>query len=182
MLNTIKTIYRKHPIVMVVWLLNLVAIPIFSYYGRFFQRSLTQSIGRTGIAWLLGCSVVALVILASVMLFQAAGIKGLIHLLWILTVSGGIVFYLRSNPERWYHIVLFGMLGFLSARLFSLRTGAEIALAMSVLDETFQHYLPDRVGDFEDVIINTVCSVMGLLVYVVLRFRAEAQCLSEIKD
>ncbi len=168
MLISIKTMYRNHPVAMVLWVLNLVAIPVFSYFGRFFQRSLTQSIGRTGIAWLLGSSIAALIILAAVMLFKSAGLKGVMHLLWILAVAGGIMVYLRNNPERWYHIPLFGMFGYLSVRVFTLRTGAEIALAMAVLDETLQHYLPDRVGDFEDVVINAVCAVIGIIVFIIV--------------
>ena len=115
-----------------------------------------------------------LVVVAGVFLVRKAGWIGLLHLLWALLLVAGLMFYLRKNPERWYHIPLFGLLGFLSVSLFSVRTGTEIALSCAFLDEFFQHYLPNRAGDFEDVAINAVCAGTGIIIYLILRKKHSA--------
>jgi hypothetical protein len=110
-------------------------------------------------------------VVAGVFLVRKAGWFGFLNLLWLLLLAAGLMFYLRSHPERWYHIPLFGSLGFLSVSLFSVRTGTEIALAWAFFDEFFQHYLSNRVGDFEDVLINAICGSAGIILYLILRKR-----------
>jgi len=146
----------------------LLAIPVISYYGRSLQHFLTDWIGVPGIVWLLGGVTGLLILAAGVLLLRRLGFRGLLHLLWMGLLAGGLMYYLRTHPERWYHIPLFGLLGYLSVSLFSVRTGTEIALAWAVLDELFQDYLPDRVGDFEDVLVNAVCAGAGIILYIIL--------------
>ena len=155
------------PFIAIAWLVVLVAIPVISYFGRPLQHFFEDAIGRSGIAWMLGLTAGVLLIISGIFLVRNAGWFGFLNLIWLTLLVSGLMFYLRNNPERWYHIPLFGVLGFLSARIFSVRTGTEISLAWAVLDEFFQHYLPDRVGDFEDVAINAICAGAGIILYLI---------------
>jgi len=158
---------RSRTLTAVLWAVTLVAIPLTTYFGRSWQRALTRAVGRTGIGWIMAALVAALLLSAALHIFSKAGWKGLLHLLWIAVLAGGLMYALRSHPERWLHIPLFGLLGFLSVRLFS-RTGAEIALAYAFLDELFQYYHPERVGDFADVLVNAVCAAAGIILFLLI--------------
>jgi len=36
------------------------------------------------------------------------------------------------------------------------------------LDELFQYYHPERVGDFMDVVINAVCAAAGIILFLLI--------------
>ena len=163
--------FRINSFLVVSWLIVLVSIPVISYFGRPLQYFLKDAIGKAGIGWMLGSVAGFLLVVAGILLVRKAGWFGVLNLLWLLLLAAGLMYYLRGHPERWLHIPLFGLLGFLSVSLFSVRTGTEIAMAWAVLDELFQHYLPDRVGDFEDVMVNAICAAAGIIVYLVLAKR-----------
>ncbi len=153
----------------VLWLLNLASIPLLSCFGRPLQRSLQVALGAGPLAWILGILVALALFLAGRLLYRRLGWPGLIHLAWMVGFSAVLMIYVGKYPARWLHIPLFGAFGFLSVRLFTLRTGTEVALALSVLDEILQHYLPDRKGDPEDMLINALCALVGLIFYLILR-------------
>ncbi len=159
--------FHARRVTAILWAVTLAAIPVTSYFGRTWQRLLTGAIGRTGIGWLMAAVVAVLLVAAAVGLARKAGWTGLFHLMWMILLAGALMYLLRRHPERWLHIPLFGMLGFLSVRLF-FRTGAEIALAVAFLDELFQYYHPERVGDFADVVVNAVCVSAGIIFFFVL--------------
>ena len=151
------------------WVLNLAAIPSLAYFGRPLQRSLEVNLGETLLAWILGVLVGLALFLAARLLFRRLGWAGLLHLAWMVLLAAALMIHVGKYPARWLHIPLFGSFGFLSVRLFSLRTGTEIALALSVLDEILQHYLPDRKGDPEDILINALCAAAGIVFCLVIR-------------
>jgi Na+/melibiose symporter-like transporter len=168
-IHLIKNFFKNKPVISVLWVIVLAAIPLFSRFGRVLQGYLADTIGRTGTGWLLGSGVFVLLVCVTVLLVRRSGRRALIHLAWMLILIAGLMLYLRDNPERWYHIILFGPLGFLSVQAFSIRTGAEIALSVAFLDELFQFFLPNRVGDFVDVMINAVCAGTGIIFYIIIR-------------
>jgi hypothetical protein len=167
-LNKITGKFKKDPALAISWVFVLAVIPVISFFGRSLQHFLEDVIGTGGVAWVLGLTVGVLLMVVAILLVRKAGWVSLLNLIWLLLFAAGLMFYLRANPERWYHIPLFGLLGFLSVSLFSVRTGIEIALAWAVLDEFFQHYLSNRVGDFEDVLINAICGAAGIILYLIL--------------
>lgn len=162
-------VFRRRPGTALLWALNIAVILTVSYFGRRLESLVRESIGREGAAWLLGAGVAALLIVAGIALFRRRGWPGLLHLLWMAALAGGLMLHVGRHPARWLHIPFFGTFGFLSARLFTLRTAAEVAFAFSVLDEVFQHYLPDRVGDPEDMVINAVCAAAGIVFFLIIR-------------
>ncbi len=166
-----RNVFFRRPGTSLLWGLNIAVILTVSYFGRRLETFIRESIGREGAAWLLAASVVLLLILAGIALFRKSGWPGLLHLLWLAALAGGLMLYLQRFPVRWLHIPFFGTFGFLSARLFTLQTAAEVAFALSVLDEVFQYYLPDRVGDPEDILVNAVCAAAGIVFFLVSRGR-----------
>lgn len=170
--GTARNVFRKRPLAGVLWAINLAAIPAFSCFGRPVQRFLAETIGRPAVAWLLGAAVLLILAAAGYALVRKAGWPGLLHLAWMIPLAAALMFYVRQNPERWWHIPLFGGLGFLSVRVFSPRTGAEIAIAFAFLDEVLQHFLPDRTGDIDDMVINFLCVAAGIIVSLVIRDRS----------
>ncbi|MEA2082013.1 MAG: VanZ family protein [Elusimicrobiota bacterium] len=163
----IRETFRARPRLAVLWALSFAAIPLTSYFGRGWQRSLTAAVGKSGVLWIMAAAVAALLVSAALHIFNRAGWKGLLHLLWIVILAGGLMYALRAHPERWLHIPLFAMLGFFSVSLFD-RTGAEFAMAYAFLDELFQYYHPERVGDFADVIVNAVCAAAGIILFLLI--------------
>ncbi len=169
-----SNIFRRRPVTGILWIVNLAAIPLFSWFGRTVQRYLADTIGRPAIAWLLGGAVLLCLFAAGSALVRKSGPGGLLHLVWMIMLAAALMYYVRQYPERWWHIPLFGGFGFLSVRLFSDRTGAELALGLAFLDEVFQHFLPDRTGDIEDMVINALCAGAGIIVALAIRDRTGA--------
>jgi hypothetical protein len=170
--TTANNVFAEKPLTGILWAVNLAAIPAFSFFGRPVQRFLAGTIGRPAIAWLLGAAVFLLLLAAGAALVRKAGPGGLLHLLWMILLAAALMFYVRQYPERWWHIPLFGGFGFLSVRFFSPRTGTEIAIAFAFLDEVLQHFLPDRTGDIDDMIINALCAGAGIIFCLVIRDRS----------
>ena len=167
--TTARNVFQKRPLAGVLWAVNLAAIPAFSLFGRPVQRYLADTIGRPAIAWILGAIVLLLLLAAGSVLVRKAGPAGLLHLAWMTLLAAALMYYVRQYPARWWHIPLFGGFGFLSVRLLSTRTGMEIALALAFLDEVLQHFLPDRVGDIDDMVINALCAGAGIIFFLVIR-------------
>jgi hypothetical protein len=170
--TTARNVSFQRPLTGVLWAVNLAAIPGFSFFGRPVQRWLAETIGRPAIAWLLGAAVLLLLLAAGAALVRKAGPGGLLHLAWMIPLAAALMYYVRQYPARWWHIPLFGGFGFLSVRLFSVRTGTEIAIAFAFLDEVLQHFLPDRTGDIDDMVINALCAGAGIIFCLVIRERS----------
>ncbi|MDP8235075.1 MAG: VanZ family protein [Candidatus Erginobacter occultus] len=170
--TTARNVFYKRPLTGILWIVNLAAIPAFSCFGRTVQRYLADTIGRPAIAWILGAIVLLLLLAACSALVRKSGPGGLFHLLWMILLAAALMFYVRQHPERWWHIPLFGGFGFLSVRLFSVRTGTEIAIAFAFLDEVLQHFLAYRTGDIDDMVINALCAGAGIIFCLVIRDRS----------
>ncbi len=166
-----SNVFRQRPVTGILWTVNLAAIPAFSLFGRPVQQYLAETIGRPAVAWILGAIVLLLLLSSGAALVRKSGPAGLLHLLWLILLAAALMYYVRQYPERWWHIPLFGGLGFLSVRLYSPRTGTEIAIAFAFLDEVLQHFLPERHGDIEDMVINALCAGAGIIVALAIRAR-----------
>ena len=157
----VKRVVRR-PVLAICWAVNLLALILLAIFGRGLARWFDSAVGNTGIMVILGSLIGLLILISAYLLVKQIGWTRLVHLGWILMVLVPFMYYVARNPERWLHIPLFGMLGLLSARVFSLRTGAELSLAYAFGDELLQLYLPKRHGSFEDVLINAFCASVGV--------------------
>lgn len=99
--------------------------------------------------------------------------------MWALLVGAG--YFAASRwlpvPEEKFHLVQYGILSFLvtqSLRGRSPSFRARHALSFLIVcfagtvDEVIQHYLPARVGDFRDVVINIVSAGLAQSALLVL--------------
>lgn len=160
------------------WLMTLLSLIGLAIFGRALLNAVNSiGIGSQGVGWVIGSLIGILLVVVVYFALRTKNWQALFHLVWITGVFAGLMYYLESNPERWLHIPLFGLLAFLSAKLFTLRTAAEISLGYSFLDELIQlhiaNYLDEliqlynfeRHGTFEDVQINMFCALVGLFIF-----------------
>lgn len=142
-------------------------IPLLSAFGRPLQHWVFAYPGKTAAAWVIGFALLLLAG-ASVHWLARRRVRGG---WWSVAAIGAtlltgliiVVTQLHRIEER-LHFVTFGVFGFLSTRIFPLRLAIMVCLAGSAGDELFQAWLPDRVGDWRDVLMNTVASAIGLVV------------------
>ncbi len=89
-----------------------------------------------------------------------------------LLAIGGIGALTLPIAEERLHLLLFGVLGFsLSNDLATLPKSYFLAFFMGsgigIADELFQWALPNRVGDFRDVVINSIGTLWGIALHAV---------------
>jgi len=90
---------------------------------------------------------------------------GVLIVFALLLVSGMIAVVLKYLlPVEAVHFLLFSLFGWLSCAVFGPLYGAVSVVSLSLGDEILQHFLPDRVGDLHDVIINLASGFTGLLI------------------
>ncbi len=81
-------------------------------------------------------------------------------LLLLTATSAVYLHYLR--PVEMTHLLLFSVLGWLSVNAFGPIIGCVAMLSIATGDEVLQYFLPDRVGDLHDVLINILSGMLGL--------------------
>jgi uncharacterized membrane protein len=157
------------------WLLlwiSLIAATLFlSTFGRRLQHWVYENFSEVAASWGIGLLLVSGVLLLLRWLRSRLN-KQPIRTLWVL---GGALFFgiclvviLLDRPEERLHFVTFGLYGFVTGALFQNRSlfwSALSVLIFSGLDELYQWWLPDRVGDWRDVVMNALAGVVGLSLY-----------------
>jgi len=150
------------------WTLVLLAIPLIAILGDFLQSIVGQTIGDTGIIVLFGGMIAGGLLGTGIYIFLWVDPNDIVHLLWMALIAGIMMYHVFDNPERWYHLPVYGIFGYFSVRVFAGRTGLEVATAIAFLDEFLQHYLPYRTGSVEDVFINVVSVGLGSMVWILI--------------
>lgn len=152
---------RTHqPGLWISWLLLLLFIPLLSYSGRSLQNLLNQIVTADILGILLALLLLAIVLVAGRWLYQSNPEKLWLTLFWFIPLFIVIPLMLPIAIER-MHFIVFGMFGFVSLLYWNKLPGLVICGLMAGLDEVFQWWLPDRVGDMRDVLINLVAVYGG---------------------
>jgi hypothetical protein len=138
------------------WFLNLFYIFTLSTFGRNIQEWISQTIGRSILSWIIS----GVIFFSLGFLFLKANVKSFLVLLLIPLVL--LLSWLVPLPEERLHFITFGFLGFFSAKLFSFRVALLVCGLVSGLDELYQWYLPNRVGELRDVVLNLAASFFGV--------------------
>ena len=60
------------------------------------------------------------------------------------------------------HFLLFFCFGYLCTLAFGSKSGFYVLIVVALSDEVLQYFLPDRVGDIQDIMINTLFGLAGL--------------------
>jgi hypothetical protein len=66
-------------------------------------------------------------------------------------------------PAEAVHFLVFSWLGWFSITVFGPLYGIMAVISVAVGDEILQYYLPSRIGDIHDVVINLVSGCIGIL-------------------
>lgn len=151
---------------MFAWLLSFLSIPLFSFYGRPLQLYTMTRFSTEELTFQLGLFFGAMVIILFVSLLKTRRNPYAYHLVWVMPLA--IFFYFSLPFVEKIHIALFGLFGFLTQKLFEQKMAAVFCISISFLDELFQHFLVDRVGDWRDVWLNLFSASLGMFIAFIL--------------
>lgn len=150
----------------IAWLLSFLSVPLFSFYGRPLQLYVMKQFSTEDLSFLLGLVLGSVVILLFVSLLKTRSNPYMYHLAWVAPLA--IFFYISLPFVEKIHIALFGLFGFLSQKLFEQKMAAVACVSISFLDELFQHFLVERVGDWRDVWLNLFSAALGMFIAFIL--------------
>lgn len=144
------------------WALTLTSIPIISVFGRPLQKWAFTRLGAGQVAILLGT--VLFLLLFLLVIYLARHIREHRRIFFsgfVLAVFFLLVQWKIPVVEERLHVILFGLFGFLSFRLFPVPLGIVFCIVLSAGDELLQLYLVDRVGELHDVYLNLLSTGLG---------------------
>ncbi len=72
------------------------------------------------------------------------------------------VYFDYLMPIEMTHFLVFSLLGWLSVGAFGIVWGSLAMLGVAIGDEILQFFLPTRVGDLHDVVINGLSGFFGI--------------------
>jgi VanZ family protein len=159
------SIFYKSRLWVVIWayiILIYLTLPVMRYVLNFLKESVGRdAVGLALNTLLMTCS------LALLFLGMRLGWKALLHiavpLALILTVASQL-----PIPEERFHFLQYGLLGILVLKTTRGETWLQLAMVslfvviVGMGDELIQWWLPNRVGDFRDVEMNSLAGVMGV--------------------
>lgn len=142
------------------WLLTLCLIPLLSFYGRSLQALLHSLLQRQSADLLVSLMLLLMTGLFLLWLRDTRRMRWQFAMLVITVFFLGPLF-LERFEER-IHFILFGLLGFSSRQIFPYYKALFLSYAVSGLDELWQWWLPDRVGDWRDVFMNMLAGLVAV--------------------
>ena len=150
------------------WLVIVVLIALLSIFGRSIQLQLITKINAVYISG--SVFVVLFVILYALWkkraMYRIQKRTFLAATLFLLSAIAAVQLrYLM--PVEAVHFLVFSWLGWVSTTVFGPLYAVVAVVSVSLGDEVLQHYLPSRVGDIQDVVINLLSGFIGII----LKFR-----------
>lgn len=140
---------------------SLIFIPALSIFGRQLQCLISNN-SLIEIAEY----IVAATLIATSLLVVAVRQSGPFN--WPLTIVAMIVFvlipYQLDRYEERLHFICFGLLGFSAYRTFGIKVAMMLTCTVGVGDEVLQYFLPSRVADWRDVVMNCFAGLSAVLV------------------
>ncbi len=133
-------------------------MPLLSLTGRRLLVWVGTVLASTLLSGLLGFMVITLACLA---LYRVR--RPRIGISCATLLAAGMAIYLIPRGEERFHLVLFGLLGYIGQLAFDTRKALVLCAALSIGDELFQWFLPFRVGDLRDVVMNCAASMAGIV-------------------
>jgi VanZ family protein len=139
---------------------SLVLIPTLSIFGRELQ-SVVSNNNFNDIAEY----VIAAALIITSLLVVVVRPSGPFH--WPLAILAMIVFllvpYQLDRYEERLHFICFGVLGFSAYRSFGIKVAMMLTCLAGMGDEVLQYFLPSRVGDWRDVVMNCFAGLSAAL-------------------
>ncbi len=156
----------RRKVLLLTWLLSLFSIPLFSFYGRPLQLHIMNRFSPEELSLWLGLFFGTVLTVMFLALLREAKSPYVYHFAWVVPLL--ILLYFSLPFVEKIHIVLFGLFGFLTQKLFCRKTAVAACVSISFLDELFQYFLADRVGDWRDVGLNVFSAFLGMLFALIL--------------
>lgn len=146
------------------WLACVIVIFSLSIFGRTLQKAIAERVDTYWVAVI----VFGLLVLIVLLLYKKREAHSIPHRLLVfscfLIVAGGVaVYYKYLLPVETLHFLVFFCYGWVSSAVFGPLYGVVAVMGMAIGDEILQYYLPSRVGDFHDVVINSMSGLIGLV-------------------
>lgn len=146
------------------WIVNIISILFLSIYGRRLQ---SRFFSQIDMMWL-AVAVFGFLFLVLFILYKKRNVynisKNTLVGAVLLISGGGLAVYTKNLlPIETMHFFVFFCFGWLTVIVFGVKYGLFVVLAVAVSDEILQFFLPDRVGDMHDVVVNGLSGIVGLL-------------------
>lgn len=149
---------QKSNALFISWVVVLLFIPLLSINGRSLQRWVIANLGYNLTAWIIFISLVLAISSILLLIYKKDLKMPFYHLLWVLPIFLYVPLTLGMVEER-LHFLVFGAFGVLSMFICQPRVAFCLCLSVAAGDEALQYFLPDRVGDWRDVAMNSLASV-----------------------
>jgi len=140
------------------WLPLALLVPLLSVTGRPLLRWLDGWLSRSALGWWLGAALVLALAWAVWRLRRyrpavaaAMAVVAVLALAWV------------PRGEERLHLLLFGLLGYLGVAALGPAWSLAACWALAAGDEGLQAFLPDRVADWRDVVMNAAAAGVGYL-------------------
>jgi len=161
--NSNKALALKILILLYILFIYL-TLPVMGDFLNWLYEVMGKTQVRTGVDALL------IIFILSIILFCVK--KGFNKLIWILppVLITAILMYSLEVTEERIHFIEYGILGFLVLKTAKEHTWKQVGMAFGFVsligcgDEFIQWILPNRVGDFRDIIMNSVGGGLGIWV------------------
>lgn len=81
---------------------------------------------------------------------------------FILLLLLSLFFLIKGAPEEKFHLLIYFLMGNFSRKCFK-NYGIIYFIAVALIDETLQYFLPSRYFDLKDIILNIGGGITGFL-------------------
>lgn len=136
---------------------QLVTLAVLIFCFSIFGRQIMESLQSWGFSFLLLGTLATGVLL----LLFTRNLDENIILSFNLLLGAGAWYFGQIHHNEAAHFLFFGLFGIIAARL-ALTHAILSALFIGFLDELLQYFLPYRVGEFRDVVLNWICAFLPL--------------------
>lgn len=148
------------------WLLSVLLIILLSVTGRSVQLYIVEYLNPL---WIAG-AIFALLFFILVNILRRKRDRGSFWVvggvLCLLIAAVAAVWSGYMLPVEAVHFLVFSWLGWISSAVFGPFHGAAAMLSIAVGDEILQHFLPSRVGDVHDIVVNAISGFAGWILRV----------------
>ena len=160
--STIRFLKPTNRAVLAAWIVTGIAIPVVSIFGRRWQHWVNERLSNEILFLVIGAAMAVTAGGSLVWLIRQQTPRVAWHGLWLALMFVFVTQWLPNGVE-WIHFILFGAFAFLAFGIWYPVVAIPLCLLASGLDELLQWFLPDRVGEWRDVVINVWACLIGIL-------------------
>ncbi len=160
--STIRFLKPTNRAVVAACIITGIAIPVLSIFGRRWLRWVGEHLNNEELSLVIGGTMAVMAGGGLVWLIRQQTPRVAWHGLW-LALMLVLITQMLPNVVEWMHFILFGAFGFLAFGIWYPVVAIPLCLLASGLDELLQWLLPDRVGEWRDVVINVWACLIGIL-------------------